>query len=212
MKHFKVARLVVVKVNMILRNKMVEKEIASFLKESNDIEGHVFSIDDYVEDSENPYIKGQIDAFNFIINHLRIAPISDIDNEIIFTLYELLTKNTPEVKEKNIKMWQYRDRNVQVGGRLCPEPFLATELMNNWILDFNSMKHDPLEIHYRFELIHPMTDFNGRLGRDLLIYDLIRRGLPVKNMLDNFKGETFFEKRNNYYRAIDNFNNKNRQL
>ena len=196
---------------------MINNEIASFLKESNDIEGYEFPIEDYyniekymyedVDVCDNIYLDKTLQALAIIFCEL-IKKSKEIDKNTIEYLHSSLMDGLPN--SENIKIGDFRDCNVQVGGRICPEPFLAAELMNNWILDFNSMEHDPLEMHYRFELIHPFQDGNGRIGRLLYLYDLLRRGLPVKNILDNFEGNDFYEKRANYYMAIDNFNNKNR--
>lgn len=199
---------------------MMNKEIASFLKEGNDIEGYVYPIEDYEKFNKNPFlkdytpfIKGAFQAYHSLeyIDNLYqcfMSPTNDLSENYLLYSHKLLMQDLPG--SDKIKVGEYRDLIVGVGGRICPEPDEIPELMNNLILDFNSMDHDTLEMHYRFEIIHPFQDGNGRIGRLLYLYDLIRRGLPVKNFLDNFEGDTFDEKRYNYYRAIDNFNNKNR--
>lgn len=72
----------------------------------------------------------------------------------------------------------YRTVSVMVGGRVCPEPFLAEQLIYNWLYDLMDhwKKLDPKDMHVRFEKIHPFVDGNGRTGRMLMWWHEIKLG------------------------------------
>jgi len=73
----------------------------------------------------------------------------------------------------------YRDLakvNVTVGGHVPPNYNLVPCLMDNWVLDFQDSV-EPMEMHIRFEKIHPFVDGNGRTGRMLLWYHENKLGI-----------------------------------
>jgi Fic family protein len=56
-------------------------------------------------------------------------------------------------------------------------------------------------LHYRFEAIHPFADGNGRAGRMLALWELFRRGFDTHHIFS--VDEVFWERRNIYYRQLD---------
>ncbi|MBO5163841.1 MAG: Fic family protein [Ruminococcus sp.] len=88
-----------------------------------------------------------------------------------------------------------------------PQPFLIPELMAELVLDYNE-KYGAAdiielasELHLRFESIHPFIDGNGRTGRLLLNFELMKCGLlPV-----NIK----FTDRVKYYDSFDDYRRNN---
>jgi fido (protein-threonine AMPylation protein) len=68
--------------------------------------------------------------------------------------------------------------------RLCPALMVETELrelLDRYYANLDKKKN-PFEqavlFHYHFEMIHPFTDGNGRVGREILNYMLVRSGYP----------------------------------
>ncbi len=61
----------------------------------------------------------------------------------------------------------YRQVNVRVGYRICPDwrdvPYLMTLL-------WKAQEMEPLEVYRAFEIIHPFEDGNGRTGKVLLAW------------------------------------------
>jgi Fic family protein len=88
-----------------------------------------------------------------------------------------------------------------------PKEEIRNELedMANWYRD-NSDELKPLVlaalIHNQFEYIHPFEDGNGRVGRLLLNYVLLRHGYPPINIL--------FEDRGRYYYCLQQYSKENK--
>lgn len=98
---------------------------------------------------------------------------------------ERLIKKINETINKNIKDTEgYRKIQVFIRGseHIPPEPEKIPNLMNYYIYNYN---HDEQDIftkiaryHIEFEKIHPFEDGNGRTGRLLLNYELLKNNLP----------------------------------
>jgi len=94
-------------------------------------------------------------------------------------------KNLNETINKNIKDTEgYRHIQVFIRGseHIPPAPEKIPNLMNYFIYNYN---HDEFDIftkiskyHIEFEQIHPFEDGNGRTGRLLINYELIKNNIP----------------------------------
>lgn len=97
---------------------------------------------------------------------------------------ERFIKKLNEIINRNIKDTEgYRTRQIFIRGSeyIPPEPEKIPNLMNYYIYNYN---HDEQEIfakiarhHIEFEKIHPFEDGNGRIGRLLLNYELLKNNL-----------------------------------
>lgn len=100
-------------------------------------------------------------------------------------LDERFIKNINQTINKNIKETTgYRSVQVFIRGseHIPPEPEKIPNLMTYFVYNYN---HDEQDIfnkiaryHIEFEKIHPFEDGNGRTGRLLLNYELIKNNLP----------------------------------
>ena len=98
---------------------------------------------------------------------------------------ERLIKKINETINRNIKDTEgYRAVQVFIRGseHIPPEPEKIPNLMNYYIYNYN---HDEQDIftkiaryHVEFEKIHPFEDGNGRTGRLLLNYELLKNNVP----------------------------------
>lgn len=65
--------------------------------------------------------------------------------------------------------------NVKVGNHTPPSSSsLVQSLFENIILDINENNDTPNNLHIRFEKLHPFTDGNGRVGRALWLWQMIK--------------------------------------
>lgn len=106
-------------------------------------------------------------------NHFRcidyvIEKANDkLSEEYILTLQKILKEGTEHAKTYGAG--RYKLLPDTVGGIATTEPEKVETEMKKLISWYNSLKkvtfEDIVEFHYRFELIHPFQDGNGRIGR-----------------------------------------------
>ena len=106
-------------------------------------------------------------------NHFRctdyvIEKANDkLSEEYILTLQKILKEGTEH--SKTYGAGRYKLLPDTVGGIATTEPEKVETEMKKLISWYNSLKkvtfEDIVEFHYRFELIHPFQDGNGRIGR-----------------------------------------------
>ena len=79
--------------------------------------------------------------------------------DVLLDLHGLITHNQLPKSQSG----KFRTVNVQVGGQICPEPYMAQQLIHNWLyaMQYQLRFCDPLEMHIKFEKIHPFIDGNG---------------------------------------------------
>lgn len=90
-------------------------------------------------------------------------------------------ENLVEVYQPGAILRRRPTMNVRVGSHVAPQggPRIITELES--ILADAARGDDPWAIHCRYETLHPFMDGNGRSGRALWAWQMVRRqgGLPL---------------------------------
>lgn len=106
-------------------------------------------------------------------------PTREINQELIFEIHSLLLENIDARKG-------YRTQDVRVFKahfKSTPAPYVKTDmdLLIKWYVSNKNRLH-PLILatifHHKFEKIHPFMDGNGRTGRILLNYILLKNNYP----------------------------------
>ena len=119
------------------------------------------------------------------INHKKALELvlKSIENKEDFD--ERLIKRINETINKDIKdTTGYRTVQVFIRGseHVPPSPEKIPNLMNYYIYNYNNDTDDIYtkiaKYHIEFEKIHPFEDGNGRTGRLLINYELIKNDLP----------------------------------
>ncbi len=119
------------------------------------------------------------------INHKKALELvlQSIENKEDFD--ERIIKKINETINKDIKDTAgYRTVQVFIRGseHIPPSPEKIPNLMNYFIYNYNQDTEDIYtkiaKYHIEFEKIHPFEDGNGRTGRLLINYELIKNDLP----------------------------------
>lgn len=114
-------------------------------------------------------------ALELVFDNLKNDNV--LDEQFIKLLNQSINKDINEV-------FGFRKIQVFIQGsdHIPPEPEKVPNLMNYFVYNYN---HDEQDIftkiakyHIEFEKIHPFEDGNGRTGRLLLNYELLKNNLP----------------------------------
>ena len=119
------------------------------------------------------------------INHKKTLELVFKNLQNNDELDERFIKKLNETINRDIKDTEgYRAVQVFIQGseHIPPEPEKVPNLMMYYIYNYNHDEQDIFEkiarYHIEFEKIHPFEDGNGRTGRLLLNYELLKNNLP----------------------------------
>lgn len=150
-------------------------------------------------------------GIDFIATH-------DITEENVHALYEILTSGSLDEDER-LEMGYYRSHDVDILGKYgqVSDRGVPAQLLGPWMNSFIAFiqqqmtSMNPLTylmphlIHYYVILLHPYYDFNGRMGRMLgywyiLKCPFIEDKMPIFSEAINYNRKT----KALYYKAIEN--------
>ncbi len=118
-----------------------------------------------------------------------ISGSEELNHDLMIKIHSGLMENI------DIRKGSYRNHDVRVihsNFEATPAPYVRTDmgLLLKWY-DKNKEKMNPLVLatifHHKFEKIHPFFDGNGRTGRMVLNYILIRNNYPPLVIHKKFK-------------------------
>lgn len=185
-----------------------ETEVAEQVYNSNAIENSTLSLD------ETEKILLQVDLERFITvrelfeakNLARVvtyintkAKQQELDLETILLLHKMLISN---VRDEIAGRFRQENEWVRVANHIACDPLQITDKLDEMFIHYYSTPTENIIkriafFHLTFEYIHPFVDGNGRIGRILNNYLLIREGyVPI-----NIK----FIDRADYYDAFQEF-------
>lgn len=191
---------------------VTEAEVAEQVYNSNAIEDSTLSL----EETEKILLQIELDRY---INEREIFEaknlarvVSYIDSkakeqelslEVILSLHKMLISN---IRDDIAGRFRERDERVRVGSHIAPHAKEVIDRLESMLADYHATNHEPIitriaRLHLAFEYTHPFIDGNGRIGRAVNNYLLIREGfVPI-----NIK----FIDRKKYYDAFKEFDEKN---
>ncbi len=185
-----------------------EAEIPEQVYNSNAIENSTLTLE------ETEKILLQIDLDRFISerevfeakNLARVveyietkAKEKELTLDVILSLHKMLISN---IADGIAGRFRKDDEYVRVGSHIAPRPQEVVERLEKMLAEYNAASHEKIikriaKLHLAFEYTHPFVDGNGRIGRVLNNYLLIREGyVPI-----NIK----FIDRQKYYDAFRQF-------
>jgi len=165
-------------------------------------------------------VRNILTAFNELLREIVVEDkVKIVTPELIKDFHRMIGQNLGD--HFDAIPGRFRDDNRVVGRYLAPDYKFVPELIDtlcNWLRQefhygdgqsFSTLVIQAIITHVYVEWIHPFGDGNGRTGRLLEFYILLRTGLPsiVSHVLSNFYNQT----RPEYYRQLD-MARKNRNL
>lgn len=191
-----------------LLNLIDETEIAEDVYNSNAIENSTLTLKETerilleMEVSRDVSLREVFEAKNLArVNEYmkQKAQTQDLNKDTILLLHQMLISN---IEDKIAGRFRQAGEYVKVGTHIAPAPEkiepLLEQLFQNYSSDFESFFADKIaNFHVNFEAIHPFNDGNGRIGRLLINYQLLRFGFPpviIRN-----------KEKNSYYEALKNY-------
>lgn len=185
-----------------------EAEIAEQVYNSNAIENSTLTLE------ETEKILLQIDLDRYITereifeakNLARVVSYIDkrakeqeLTMDVILSLHKMLISNT---RDEIAGRFRKDNEFVRVGSHIAPNPKEVVDRLEKMLSEYNAASHENIikriaKLHLTFEYTHPFCDGNGRIGRVINNYLLIREGfVPI-----NIK----FIDRKKYYEAFREF-------
>lgn len=186
-----------------------ETEVSEQVYNSNAIENSTLSL----EDTEKILLQIDLDRFiserelfetkNLarVISYIETkSKERELDSKMILLLHKMLLSN---IRDDIAGRFRNLDEWVKVGNHIAIDPKNIKEELGNMLIDYQINNDENIikriaKLHLTFEQIHPFVDGNGRIGRILNNYVLIRENyVPI-----NIK----FIERELYYNAFRTFN------
>jgi len=188
-----------------------EAEVPEQVYNSNAIENSTLSL----EETEKVLLQIDLDRYvseREIFETKNLARVTSYINkkakeqeltlDVILSLHKILISN---IKDDIAGRFRQNNEYVRVGSHIAPKPQEVIPRLERALAGYNATNHENVvkriaRLHLEFEYTHPFCDGNGRIGRVINNYLLIREGfVPI-----NIK----FIDRTKYYDAFKEFNEK----
>ena len=131
------------------------------------------------------------------VNHFRcIDLIIDqaeelLTEELIKQLHGILKTGTSDSRKEWFAVGDYKRQPNEVGGEQTCEPERVQGSMQRLLKWYNEKPQytleDILDLHVRFEKIHPFQDGNGRVGRLIMFKECLHSGIVPFIITDELK-------------------------
>lgn len=190
---------------------IAETEVAEQVYNSNAIENSTLTL----EETEKILLQIDLDRFiserelfearnlGRVVSYIdKRAKEQELNFEVILSLHKMLISN---IRDDVAGRFRKDNEFVRVANHIAPNPKEIEDRLAKMLSEYNSASHENIikriaRLHLTFEYIHPFVDGNGRIGRVLNNYLLIREGfVPI-----NIK----FIDRKKYYEAFKEFDEK----
>lgn len=187
----------------ILQNDKYEKSalsLAEYLKRTNEIEGYNISFEESLECAKKAlqgypaeYCSSNSHLISTISMLVAAKKLAEVNSMLkLINIHGCMSDSVLENSEPGEIRNFY---HTSPSGYEYTEPDKIYEKLSNFC---NTSYDDYFEKHATFELIHPFSDGNGRLGRTILCSDLDFDFKKVNNLID----KNYIQKINMYFSKL----------
>lgn len=174
-----------------IKNSVYDDFKIDFLYNSNHLEGSTFTkenlekllslkkvegehyLDDVIE------TKNSLNVFDKVINDSD----KKLDKFMLFDWHRELKKDSVDEEIHNTGCWKNYENKLRNIDLKLAYPDEVDNLMFNLLMDWNELMNPTIEdiarFHYRFELIHPFQDGNGRIGRFIILKQCLESDIDL---------------------------------
>lgn len=158
---------------------------------SNHIEGSRLTHDQtrYIFETNTIGLEGEsirVDDIMETVNHFRCIDLIieraevKLTETLIKELHLILKAGTSDSRKEWFAVGEYKRLPNEVGGRETTDPENVHREIKALLKEYNSKKtkrfEDIVDLHQRFESIHPFQDGNGRVGRLIMFKECLANG------------------------------------
>lgn len=190
---------------------ITESEVAEQVYNSNAIENSTLTLEEtekillqidldrFVSQREFFEAKNLAQVVSYMDAH---AKEQELTLDVILFLHKMLISN---INDDIAGRFRAENEYVRVGSHIAPSPREVVGRLQKMLVEYNATNYESIiiriaKLHLNFEYTHPFNDGNGRIGRVVNNYLLIREGfVPI-----NIK----FIDRASYYEAFKEFETK----
>ena len=181
---------------------------------SNHIEGSRLTHDQtrYIFETNTIGIEGEsvrVDDIMETVNHFRCIDLiidraeETLTESLLKELHQILKTGTSDSRKDWFAVGEYKRLPNEVGGNETTAPEKVHREIKALLKEYNSKKtktfEDIVDLHQRFESIHPFQDGNGRVGRLILFKECLANGHVPFIITEELKMY--------YYRGLREWNN-----
>lgn len=180
-----------------------EAEVPEAVYNSNAIENSTLTLKDTekilleLKAPRNILIRELYEAKNLagVIEYIKDkAPNQEVNTDLILLLHKMLMTN---INESVAGRFRVAGEYVRVGTHIAPAPehieAMLEKAINDYRLNVEGFITDKIaKMHLEFEHIHPFNDGNGRIGRVINNFFLIKAGLPPITIFNKDKHKVYY--------------------
>lgn len=158
------------------------------------VENDALNVDDIIETANH------FKCIDMVIDNATYRLTEKFIKELHFTL----KTGTSDSRKNWFNVGEYKKLPNEVGGKETAKPEDTANKIKTILKDYNQKDEHTLEeiidFHYRFEIIHPFQDGNGRVGRLIMFKECLKNNIVPFIIDEDLK---MF-----YYRGLSEWNNE----
>ncbi len=180
--------------NRIEGSKLTEEQ-TRMIFETNTVDvGDGVPVDDIIETANH------FRAVDYMITHAE----DDLNEGFVKELHKILKTATKDATLSWFAVGDYKKRPNTVGGRITTKPAEVANAVQNLLREYHFKEcvtfEDIVDLHFRFECIHPFQDGNGRVGRLIAFKECLKHNI-IPFIIED-------QKKIYYYRGLREYENE----